>query len=422
MERDPLKAVEQQVFDIHCHPALKTWLFPRYHVYDEDIPRGYDFSERCFVNIAQMQAGNVGGAVSVYYLPEAELETERMHSLLLRLGLEVLRFICPRLPLIIEDKSSPSASFAQLVRYINLFENDVAYAADHIGKKAAVAHSYADLLRLTGDGNTVFLHSIEGTHSLGNVPITDDELESNLKQVFDMGVCQITLGHFFENILVSSSGGIPPKLAGSLGYDPETINTYPLGYNGDTAIKMIDNMLEWGILIDLVHCHPGAKQMVYDRNDLRGEAKRPLLFAHTGVREVALRHCPDMPPKFAAYLPDSSDIKRIKDCNGVLGVIFMDYWLTGHDDHAPSMGAVIETILFIRDVPDSNGKAGTYDHIAIGSDLDGFTTVPEDLGGDRMMKDLFNAIANIPGITSDDIDKIGWANYMRVLKAGWGKA
>jgi len=128
-----------------------------------------------------------------------------------------------------------------------------------------------------------------------------------------------------------------------------------------------------------------------------------------------------MLPDYAAYLPDSADITAIKDCNGVLGVIFMDYWLTGDENHQPAIDAVVETIIFIRDVPDSNGNSGTYNHIAIGSDLDGFTTVPEDLGGDRMMKDLVNAIAAIPGITADDVDKIGWANYMRVLKNGWGK-
>src|ERR1700722_12985836 len=97
---------EQQVIDIHCHPCLKTWLFPSHHVYDTDYPSNPDFSENCFVNIDEMQTGNVGVAVSVYYLPEAELETENMKSVLMTLALDALKLLCGRLPLIVEDKSS----------------------------------------------------------------------------------------------------------------------------------------------------------------------------------------------------------------------------------------------------------------------------------------------------------------------------
>jgi microsomal dipeptidase-like Zn-dependent dipeptidase len=417
--------VEQQVIDIHCHPALKTWLFPSHHVYDGVMPVGYDFSENCFVNIPNMQSGNVGVGVSVYYLPEAKIETEKMKSVLLYLGMAAIKLLCDRLDIIVEDTTSPSASFEQIKNYISVFENDIAYAVNEIGGptgNVAIAYGYGDLLDKTGDGKTVFLHSIEGAHALGNAPIDAETLLANLEELFDLGVCQITVGHFFENILVSSSGGIPPGLAGQLGYDPTKQVTYANGYNGDLAIQAIDKMLDLGILIDLVHCHEGAKQMIFARNNARGANKRPLLYAHTGVQEVALKHNPKMIPAFAAYLPTWDDIRQIKDCNGLCGVIFMDYWLTGDDDHLPGIAAVIETIISIRDAPDSNGLKGTYDHIAIGSDMDGFTTIPEDLGGDRMMKDLVNAIAAIDGITTDDIDKICFANYMRVLKAGWGKA
>jgi len=411
--------MEQQVIDIHCHPALKTWLFPSHHVYDTEMPRGWEFSENCFVNIVNMQTGNVGMAVSVYYLPEKQIETLPIRNIIDKVLLAVLETVCVRLPEIIENTDTPTGPFEQIKQYIAMFEADIEFAQN---QNVAIAYSYTDILNLTMAGKTVFLHSIEGAHALGCAPIDQDTLLSNLEWLFDAGICQITLGHFFENILVSTSGGIPPGLASQIGYDPKAVNTYPLGYNGDMAIAAIDRMLELGIIIDLGHCHPLAKAMVIERNNLRGTNKRPLTFAHTGVREVALRHHPDMLPDYAAYLPDSTDITSIKDCNGVLGVIFMDYWLTGDDNFQPAIAAVVETIVFIRDVPDSNGNSGTYDHIAIGSDLDGFTTVPQDLGGDRMMKDLINAIAAIPGITADDVDKIGWTNYMRVLKNGWGKA
>lgn len=413
--------MSQQVIDIHCHPALKTWLFPSHHVYDEVSPHGYEFSENCFVNIDQMQRGDVGMAVSVYYLPETELWTVlKLNSFLLRVLKDALTIVCNRLPLILEDKSTPSAAFEQMKGYITSFENDVIYAKLNRGYNVAIAHSHTELQNLINDGTTVFLNSIEGIHCLGNGEIDQATLKANLQYFFDAGVCQITLGHFFENILVSSSGGIAPKLATEINYDPKKFNTYEKGYNGQLAIDMIDQMLELGIVIDLVHSHAGAKQMVFERNNLRGAKKRPLTFAHTGVRGVANKNN-TMPEAYADYLPDDADIRAIKDCNGLLGVIFMDYWLTGNDDYKPSIAAVIETMVYIRNIADSKGNKGTYDHIAIGSDLDGFTTIPEDLGGERMMTDLVQAIRAIPDITAEDVDKICWGNYMRVLKDGWGK-
>jgi microsomal dipeptidase-like Zn-dependent dipeptidase len=285
----PARQIEQQVIDIHCHPCLKTWLFPAHHVYDESSPSNPDFSENCFVTIDQMQRGNVGIAVSVYYLPEAELETENMKNVIMVLALNALRLLCSRLPQIIEDKSEPLASFKQMQKYINTFVADI-HTAVGKGRNVAIADSFTDLQNKIWNGTTVFLHSLEGAHCLGNAPITTQQVLENLTYFFNIGVCQITLGHFYENILVSSSGGIPPKLANDLGYDPDESKTYPEGYNGQLAIDIIDQMLEMGIIIDLVHSHPGAKQMVFDRNNLRGNKKRPLTFAHTGVREVALRH------------------------------------------------------------------------------------------------------------------------------------
>jgi microsomal dipeptidase-like Zn-dependent dipeptidase len=315
----------------------------------------------------------VGIAVSVYYIPEAELITENMKNELMTIALNALKLLCGSLPLVVEDKSTPLASFQQMQKYIQMFENDI-HKAQGNGANVAIARSYAGLQnQIFNNGTTMFLHSLEGAHCLGNAPIDFQTLSDNLTYFFNIGVCQITLGHFFENILVSSSGGIPPGLAGKLGYDPNLYNTYANGYNGQLAMDVVDKILELGIIIDLVHSHPGAKQMVYDRNNARGAARRPLTFAHTGVQEIALRHHPKMDPKYAGVLPDSTDIAKIKDCNGVLGLIFMDYWLTGDDNHVPAIAALIETIIFIRDVPDSSGHSGTYEHISIGSDMDGLS-------------------------------------------------
>jgi hypothetical protein len=44
--------------------------------------------------------------------------------------------------------------------------------------------------------------------------------------------------------------------------------------------------------------------------------------------------------------------------------------------------------------------------MAIASNLDGFTTVPQDLGGSRMMTDLIDAISAMSGISIEWVGEI----------------
>ncbi len=401
--------------DIHCHPALKTWIFPKQHVYNSAHPINLRFSERIFMNLPNMKAGQLNAAVSVYYLPEANIETDLLSRYFTGQLDILLEAVCRnRLHQILEDKSSPDASFAQIVSYITMFENDIKYAADN-GFETAVAHSLNEFNQYSSLGKIVFLHSIEGAHCLGNGNVDATTILQRIDTLFDMGICQFTLAHFFENILVSSQGGIPPKVRKLMHYD--TANTYANGYNtrDNIAVQAVDHLLEKGIIIDLVHCTEGAKSMVYARNEMRGANKRPLVFSHTGIRSVVLKYSPQFTYPDALYLPGDDDILKIKDCNGVLGIIFMDYWLNGTETVSNAADVVIESIEYVARI------CGNYDNIAIGSDLDGFTEVPRDLAGPDKIPYLIQKMHD-KGIAQADIDKICFGNYMRVLAGGWGKA
>ena len=46
-----------------------------------------------------------------------------------------------------------------------------------------------------------------------------------------------------------------------------------------TLLKgLSQKMLDLGIVVDMVHCTPGAKEMIYAVNKSRGDNKRPLVF------------------------------------------------------------------------------------------------------------------------------------------------
>ena len=172
-------------------------------------------------------------------------------------------------------------------------------------------------------------------------------------------------------------------------------------------------MLEIGIIIDLVHSPQGVKDLVYEINDHRAGGRRPLVFSHTGIREIAQEYNPHMRPEDLAYLPDLYDIQKIQECDGVLGIIFMDYWLNGSENTGNAIPLVIKSIKYIYDV------CGNYNHVCLGSDFDGFTEVPADLMGPSYYPYLISAMRDA-NIAEADINKICFTNYLRVLENGWG--
>ncbi|HYV94941.1 MAG TPA: membrane dipeptidase [Chitinophagales bacterium] len=403
------------LIDIHCHPSLKIFLFHQ-HLSKKADPMNLNITTKMLVNLPDMQQGGVNAAISVHYLPEHNLIVDVKKRKIFKIIVDIAEeafggFIEGKF----EDMSSPTAPYEQIKKMMSMLEKDVEEANnDASGKfKTRVAKSYSEFINAIDNGETVFIHSLEGAHCLGH-HIDYATCEKEIIELFDAGVCQFTLAHFFENILVSSQGGIPPKITKTIAYDPA--NTYPNGYNEEDNLteRLVSKMLDLGIIIDLVHCTPGAKKMVYRVNDSRGNKKRPLVFSHTGLREVAQKYKPDMPQSDLDYLPNRDDVLRIKDCDGVLGIIFMDYWLNGDEDNGNGIDVVIETIKEIKNI------CGDYNHIAIGSDLDGFTEVPKDLKGIEYMPRLIDEMER-QGISKEDYLKICFNNYKRVLQNGWGK-
>ncbi len=92
----------------------------------------------------------------------------------------------------------------------------------------------------------------------------------------------------------------------------------------------------------------------------------------------------------------------------------MDYWLNGIEQNKTAIPLVVETIQAIRAI------TGDYNHISIGTDLDGFTEVPKDLAGEEYIPGLIEEMRN-QKISEEDIGKISMKNYLRVLEKGWGK-
>jgi hypothetical protein len=105
-------------------------------------------------------------------------------------------------------------------------------------------------------------------------------------------------------------------------------------------------------------------------------------------------------------------IKQIADTGGVIGVILFPHWLRQPDQQifgADGFPLVSNTIQHIADVVG-------FEHIAIGSDLDGFIAPVKGCETYAQTPALVSAIeARFP----HDADKILFGNVLRVLNAGW---
>ena len=400
--------------DLHSHPPLKGYLWGKkiWKCYPSQSGANIVNMQ---VDIHKLEKGNMKGVLAVHYLPERGLVEET----------KSLRKIFPKLrslfPVFVEKlEHGDGGNYRQVNTMIDEFEEQMRLSNEkHDGAKMRVAKRYADFERIMNDGDIAVAHSIEGAHSLGRDldGINSDKYIEHLDYFIDRGVCMMTLAHFFANDVVSPVEGIPPgmkeKLKLAWKFDPEE-DDKPLTPVGK---RVVERMLERRMVVDLTHSTPAARKDVYALNQTYN---RPLVFSHTGVR--ALFAGKGELANFKYMSPDDDEIRIIQACGGVIGVIFMNFWLTGCDMHTDGckkrdfkngMDHVVATIAHIRQV------TGTYDHIAIGSDFDGLADAPHDLRDHSCMNELVDRIRLIPGITTTEVENIVFRNSLRVLKNGW---
>ena len=165
----------------------------------------------------------------------------------------------------------------------------------------------------------------EGSHAL------DGDL-GNIQRLFDSGFRMMSLQHFFDN-----------KLGGSLhGESGEGLTEF-----GREAIQQ---MLSLGIMVDVSH---SSEQVV---KDVLVISNQPLLVSHTGF----YGHCPS---------PRNISDELMQQIASKGGLIAVGYW-----DGAVCEPNVLEIAKAIKYGIELVGS----EHIALGSDYDGATSVPFD--------------------------------------------
>jgi len=321
------------IVDLHCHPTLKNYLLD-YHMWKRHRPHKGENYTHMQVDVRHLQQGHVAGILAAHHLPERGMKEQ---TWVLRKIYPFLRTIAPVFVTRMEDGTP--ANFRQLTTMMDDFEAHVKKTNEKCGEELLrVAKTFSAFKSGIEAGKIMIAQTIEGSHALGR-NLRDEVILDHIDFLAARGICLITLSHFFANDLSFPVEGITPYDKKGLKfnwlYDP-SYDDRPLTSQGR---KVVRRMLEKGVLVDLTHMTPNGRKDVLDINDeiaASGGRRRPVLFTHGGVRTVVEKYQAPGYENYRFLSADPIEIKRIQGCGGVIGLVFMNFWLTGSDTHTHS--------------------------------------------------------------------------------------
>ncbi|MGE5636366.1 MAG: dipeptidase [Nocardioidaceae bacterium] len=280
------------------------------------------------VTVDLMREGNVGAALSVLYAPFDEMD---LH----------------------EPYGAPPRS-----RYVESLRRQMQIVEDEVGREAALgraelARNPATLDAAIEAGRVAIVHCVEGGFALG---ADEAEIAATVKEFARRGVAYITLAHLFYRGVAQNAPALP--------FVPDPLYKLVFPQKGSSGLSRLGvaavrAMVEHHVLVDITHMNERAIDHTLRLLGETGE-NPPLIASHIACRLNG----------GADYNLSDEVIEEIGRRGGVIGVIACEHWandgLPKAKDFGDSVKAICEHIDRIRKV------TGSDDHVAIGSDLDGY--------------------------------------------------
>jgi len=377
---------DKPVVDLHIHPAMSRLVIKQNLGLRYVVSRSFNpFAVRA--SWPALKAGGYGAILSVLHVPERGLLDDFPI-------IKLFRVLRPDL-------------WKRLVEapYIDATLSIMDDLEQAVGKSDVVqmAKSVSELDTILGQPiaqrRIAVVHAVEGAHSLGGPRDGEADILRNLETLYRRGVAYLTLAHFYPNRVVHPCFPFPESFA-NLSSNPNIWRDLTLGLT-DLGRRVVERMIDLGMIIDLAHCTPTARQQVFAIADASGK-RVPLMATHVGAYEI----------NPTPYNLRDWEVRRIARDGGVVGVIFMNYWLMPHET-----GQGINYLA--RTIDHFVGVAGE-DHVGLGTDFDGFTDPPDDLKDASEMPRLTQRLL-VDGYSPERVRKILGGNALRVLREGWGK-
>jgi microsomal dipeptidase-like Zn-dependent dipeptidase len=328
------------------------------------------------VTMDLMRRGEVGVALSVLYSPLAELDLSK------------------RYPAPPED-----AYFEDVIDQLERVERDI---AEHQAQFARVVRAPTELQDALREEKIALVHCVEGGFHLGE---SEAAIRANVTELARRGVAYVTLAHLFWREVATNSVAVPlPEwLYGLLFRQPRGEGL------SERGVAALDAMVEHGVLVDIAHMSQASIDHTFRLLEERDpSALLPVIASHGACRFGRRK-----------YNLSDETIARIGERGGVVGISLSNRHLT---DGLPGGGGrsserSIEVICaHIDRIAEVNG--GSFDHAALGSDLDGFIKpTVRGLEHAGRLPALPAALEKRYG--RPDAEKICHGNALRVLERHW---
>lgn len=269
-----------------------------------------------------------------------------------------------------------------------------------------IALTADDIERIFNSGKVASLIGMEGGHSIENSLAA-------LRMTYKLGARYMTITHSLSTEWADSATDIPR-------------------HNGLTPFgeEVIREMNRLGMLVDLSHVSPDT---MHDALDI---AESPVIFSHSSARAIT-----DHPRN----VPDDV-LHRVRDNNGIVMVTFVPTYISQplrtwdiahdaerdrlrelHGEDQDSIDAAMQawldanpkpraTLNDVADHIDHIANTAGHDHVGIGGDFDGVSSLPDGLHDVTTYPDLIAELFR-RGWTDADVRKLLGENLLRVLRA-----
>ncbi len=249
----------------------------------------------------------------------------------------------------------------------------------------SIVKSIPELSTCLEKGSVAAIMHFEGAEAIA-------EDLSNLQEYYDAGLRSVGLAWsrpnvFAEGVPFSASKGEPLEF-------PHSPDTGPgLTRAGKELVRACNDM---GIVVDLAHLNEKGFW------DVATLSSKPLVVTHAGVHTI----CPS--PR---NLTDKQ-IDAVGKSRGIIGIYFVVSGLHSEGQKAldVSLSLIVEHILHVI-------KRIGVEHVGLGSDFDG-ATMPTALEDVTRLPLLVRELKKA-GLNDEDIRKITYKNWLRVLEETW---
>lgn len=252
-----------------------------------------------------------------------------------------------------------------------------------------VARNPKELAAAMQANQRVIVHCVEGGFGV--------ESPDNVPALADAGVAYVTLAHLIFREISACVNAFPFMSDDSF----SKIFKMPVQGLTEVGADIAECLMKHGVVVDVTHMTETAFREVAA---IANDRSRPIIASHTAPRETSS-------DKYLLNLSDEM-MHVLKETGGVVGVIAFRHWL--HDPSKPDEPQDLRIML--RAIEHVRKTVGD-DHVAVGSDLDGFIEPVDGLERIGNMTRLRKVL--LDHYDAGLVEKILWRNALRALHAGW---